>query len=142
MIDYILEKFTDITSKCLERNAKENDCTKRDMQLVFKLSDSEEAEYLICKHYQPLKVLTFLQVLGVKLDFKGYSLFVPNFIKGALNRFCESDKIAKDKVRILLSFDGNDKMVLWLYSGNQYVKQFQLEELFDSQDMMNLKIEQ
>ena len=136
MIDYILEKFTDIASKCLERNAKENGCEKRDMQLVFKLGSSGEAEYLIYKHYQPIKVLSFLEVLGVKLDFKGYSLFVPNFIKGALNRFCEEHKIEKDKVRILLSFDKNNKIVLWLYSSNQYVKQFELEELFDSQDIL------
>jgi hypothetical protein len=136
MIDYILEKFTDITSKCLERNAKENGCTKKDMQLVFKLGSSGEAEYLIYKQYQPIRVLSFLEVLGVKLDFKGYSLFVPNFIKGALNRFCEEHKIATENVRILLSFDEKDRMVLWLYSSNQYVKQFQLEELFDSQDIL------
>jgi hypothetical protein len=136
MIDFILEKFTDITSKCLERNAKEHGSQKTKMQLVFKLGSDEEVEYLIYKEYKPIKVVTFLQVLGVKLDFKGYSLFVPKFIKGALNRFCEEDKISKENVRVVLSFDDKNKLVMWLYDSNKYIKVVELESLFDSADMI------
>ena len=136
MIDFILEKFTEITSKCLERNAKEYGSQKTKMQLVFKLGSDDEVEYLIYKDYQPIKVVSFLQVLGVKLDFKGYSLFVPKFIKGALNRFCEEDKISKANVRVVLSFDDKNKLVMWLYDSNKYIKVVELESLFDSADMI------
>lgn len=137
MIEFITEKFTDITSKCLERNAKEYNAKKQNMQLVFKLNASaDDVEYLIYKDYKPEKVVSFLQVLGVKLDFKGYSLFVPNFIKGALNRFCESETIDKDKVRVILSFDDSNKMQMWLYNNSNFVKSVELDSLFDTQDMM------
>jgi hypothetical protein len=137
MIDFILEKFTEIASNCLERNAKEFNAKKEDMQLVFKLSqDKEEVEYLICKEYKTQKVITFLQVLGVKLDFKGYSLFVPKFIKGALERFCKEDSIDADKVKVLLNFNTNKELIIWVYNGNQYVKQIELESLFDGEDML------
>ena len=136
MVDFILEKFTEISSKCLERNAKECKTQKKNMQLVFKLGADGETEYLIYKDYQPFKVVSFLQVLGVKLDFKGYSLFVPKFIKGALERFCEECDIEKDKARVVLNFNEKDELLMWLYNSNQYVKQVELESLFDSKDIL------
>jgi len=136
MIDFIQEKFTGISSKCLEKNAKEQGAKKTEMQLVFKLGANGEVEYLIYHNYKPVKVLTFMEVLGVKLDFKGYSLFVPNFIKGALNRFCEEEAITTESVRVLLSFDEKDNMNMWLYNASTYIKQVTLESLFDTKDIL------
>jgi len=136
MIDFISEKFTEIVSKCLERNAKEQATAKKNMQLVFKLGESGEAEYLIYKDYKPVKVVTFMEVLGVKLDFKGYSLFVPNFIKGALTRFCEQHSIERNKVRVIVSFDEGNKMVMWLYNNTEFVSQVTLDELIDAKDII------
>ena len=137
MLDFITEKFTDIVSKCLDKKAKELNTTKKNVQLVFKLGGDGEAEYLITKEYTTIKVLTFMEVLGVKIDFKGYSLFVPNFIKGALNRFCESDNIEVSKVSVVTYFNDNKEMVMWLYNGNQYVKQIELESLFNTEDILS-----
>ena len=137
MLDFITEKFTDIVSKCLDKNAKELNTTKKNVQLIFKLGGDGEAEYLITKEYTTIKVLTFMEVLGVKIDFKGYSLFVPNFIKGALNRFCESDNIEVSKVSVVTYFNDNKEMVMWLYNGNQYVKQIELESLFNTEDILS-----
>jgi hypothetical protein len=136
MIDFILEKFTDITLKCLERNSKSFGVEQKDVQLVFKFNNSEDVEYLIMNNYKPQKVLTFLEVLGVKLDFKGYSLFVPKFINGALNRFCVEHKIEKNKVSVLLVLNKKNKLIIWLYNANQPIKQVELESLFDSEDML------
>lgn len=136
MIDFISEKFSDIASKCLERNAKEYGAKKQDMQLVFKLGTDGETEYLIYKEFKPVKVVTFMQVLGVKLDFKGYSLFVPKFIKGALNRFCEESDIDKQNVRVILNFDEKNTMLMWLYNGSNFVKGVTLESLFDTTDIL------
>ncbi len=136
MIDFISEKFTEISSKCLDRYAKEYNAKKINMQLVFKLNKDSDAEYLIYKDYQPQKNISFMEVLGVKLDFKGYSLFVPKFIKGALERFCEEYNIDKDKVRVVLNFNADNDLLLFLYNSNEFVKQVELESLFDGKDMI------
>jgi len=70
------------------------------------------------------------------LDFKGYSLFVPKFIKGALERFCEEENIDKDKVRVVLNFNADNDLLLFLYNNNEFVKQVELESLFDGKDMI------
>jgi hypothetical protein len=137
MIDFISDKFTEIASKCLEKKGKEQGALKKDMQLVFKLSESEDGiDYLIYKNFKPIEVLTFLQVLGVKIDFKGYSIFVPKFIKGALNRFCESDNIERQNVRVILTFDERNEMIIWVYNSNQFVKQVAFESLFNGEDIL------
>jgi hypothetical protein len=136
MIDFILEKFTDITSKCLERNAKDLGVPKHNLQLVFKLGEDGEAEYLIYNDFKPHKPLSFMEVLGVKIDFKGYSLFVPNFIKGALNRFCESDNITIQNVRVVLWFNNSNDMEMYLYDGGKYIKHIELEDLFNTEDIL------
>lgn len=136
MLDVILEKFSDITKKCLDKHSKEFGVAKQDVQLVFKLDASDDVQYLMKKNFKTEKVLTFLQVLGVKLDFKGYSLFVPKFIKGALERLAKENSIDLDKVFVLLRYNKKDQLVLWLYNYGNPVRQIELTSLFDSSDIM------
>ena len=137
MIEMIKEKFSEISSKCTKKYAKENGVNQKEMQLVFKLSsDGEEAEYLIYKTYRPLKELTFLEVLCVPIDLKGYSLFVPNFIKGALIRFSEENDIDKKNVRVMIVFDEKGQLFMFLYDGSKFIKQVELESLFDVRDLV------
>lgn len=134
MIDVIQTKFEEIVSKCLEKNAKKENVSKKDMQLIFKLGADGKSEYILYKNYQPLRVLDFLDVLCVPFDFKGYSAYVPDFITGALLRFCEENSIPQDKVRVVTTFQDN-KFYLWLYNHTDFVKQINLESLFDIQDV-------
>jgi len=136
MLDVILEKFSDITKKCLDKHSKEFGVEKQDVQLVFKLDASDDVQYLMKKNFKTEKVLTFLQVLGVKLDFKGYSLFVPKFIKGALERLAKENSIDLDKVFVLLRYNKKEQLVLWLYNYITPVKQIELTSLFDSSDLI------
>ena len=138
MIDAIQKQFTEITSKCLDRYAKEYNTQKKNMQLVFKLGTNSEPEYLIYKDYQPQKVISFLEVLGVRFDIRGFSLFVPNFIKGALNRFCESETIERGNVRTVLTFDDKLNLLIWLYDNTRFVKQVELESLFQTEDILDI----
>jgi hypothetical protein len=139
MIDIISNKFNSIASECIIRNAKEFEVKKEQVQLVFKLGVDGNSEYLIYKDFKPNKVLTFLQVLNVRLDMKGYSLFVPSFIKGALNRFCDENNISKHNVRVMIMTNEKGSLNMWLYNDSQYVKQVLLESLFDASDMVSME---
>jgi hypothetical protein len=140
MIDFIQSKFNELASKCIERNAKEYNTPTKDIQLVFKLGNDGETEYLIFKEYNPTKVLSFMEVLGVKIDFKGYSLFVPNFIKGSLNKFCDEEKILTRNVKVLLMLNEKKELIMFLYNSNTYIKRVELESLFDSESILKQQI--
>jgi hypothetical protein len=135
MIDIILEKFTEISKKCLDKQSKELGVDKKNVQLIFKLNLKDEVEYLITENCKPKKVLTFLEVLGVRIDFKGYSLFVPKFIHGALHRFCK-EGIQPDKVSVMLFCGNSDKLIMWVYNGSTPVKQITLQSLFNEEDVI------
>lgn len=135
MVEIILGKFTDITLKCIERNAEAFSVDKKDVRLVFRLNKDEEVEYWITKFYKPQKKLSFLEVLGVKLDFKGYSLFVPKFIQGALNRFCVEDNIERKNIYVVLS-NVDDKLIMGLQDERKEVRKINLKSLFNADDMI------
>jgi hypothetical protein len=140
MIDLIKTQFKSITNKCLERYGSEFESPKDKMQLVFRFANVDqserELEYVICKEYNIVKEITFLQVLGVKLDFSGKSLYVPSFIKGALIRLSEENNINPKVVRVMLSVDKDGNLTLWLYNDKQYIKQFELDSLFNTEDIL------
>lgn len=140
MIDLIKTQFKSITNKCLERYGSEFESAKDKMQLVFRFANGDrsdrELEYVICKEYNIVKEITFLQVLGVKLDFSGKSLYVPSFIKGALIRLSEENNINPKVVRVMLSVDKDANLTLWLYNDKQYIKQFELDSLFNTEDIL------
>lgn len=138
MIDFIQNQFTNIISKCLDKQAKENSVPKDRVALVFKLDDRNEVNYLIYKNYSLHKVMSFLEVLGVKIDLKGYSLFVPAFIKGALNRFSEQESIPKSDVNVMTFFESNSKMILAMYNKNVFVKYVEFESLFNEKDIAEI----
>jgi hypothetical protein len=137
MIGMIKEKFSEIATKCTTRYAKEEATMREKIQLVFKLSESgSEAEYLIYKDYKPLKKITFIQVLGVKIDMMGYSLYVPKFIRGSLVRFCETFDIEKKDIRVVLSIQENEDVFMYLYNGGKFIREVELESLFNPEDVV------
>jgi hypothetical protein len=138
MVDFINEQFTSIVKKCLEKNSKELKVPTQNLSLVFKLDNDGEVEYRIYKNYAFEKVLTFMQVLGVKIDLKGYSLFVPNFIEGSLNRISEQENIPKSDINIIVFFHEGKDMRMMVYNKTIFVKYITLESLFDSKDMPEL----
>jgi hypothetical protein len=135
MIGAIKEKFTEIVTKCTTRYANEEATMREKIQLVFKLGN-DEAEYLIYKDYAPLKKITFMQVLGKKIDIMGYSLYVPKFIKGALEKFCGEYDIHKINVRVVIVIQENEDLFMYLYNGSKFIKALELESLFDPQSIV------
>jgi hypothetical protein len=135
MLDIIKDKFTNIATKCATRYAKEEGTMREKIQLVFKLSgDGSEVEYVLYKDYKPLKKITFMQVLGVKIDLMGYSLYVPKFIRGSLVRFCETYTIEPKNVRVMLSIQENEDVFMYLYNGGEFLREVELESLFNPED--------
>ena len=135
MVEFISDKFNEIVKKCLENNAVNFKVDKTEVQLILKFDSDDELQYLISKMYKAQKSISFKEVLGVKLDLKGYSLFVPKFIKGALNRFSEEYKIETSNISVMIFMGNNNNLNLWLYDDVSPIKEIKLASLFDTDDM-------
>jgi hypothetical protein len=124
--------------KCCERYSKEKGLNVESVQLVLGLNE-EGNTYTMCESYVKKESYDIMQVLGVTIDFLGYSRLAPPFIVKSLIRFSEQHKIELDKVLVMCVPTKNEKgkndILLFLYNGNDYVETITFSDLFSELDV-------
>ncbi len=130
MIDFISNEFKKISTKALDRFANELKVDRKDIQVLLKLDKNGDAAYDLMQGYKKVRELTFMNILGVKIDFKGYSLIAPDFIAKSLTQFSSDLEISNSAVSVMIVAKGNEDIAMWLYNGGAAVKKIEIEELF------------
>jgi hypothetical protein len=137
MIDFIQSETKKMMYKCCERYAKEKGLSVESIQLILGLDENGNT-YTLCENYVRKENYDIMQVLGVKIDFLGYSKLAPPFILKSLIRFSEEHKIALDKVLVMCVPTKNEKgkndILLFIYNGNDYVETINFDDLFREED--------
>lgn len=137
MIDFIQAESKKMIYKCCERYSKEKGLLVEDVQLILGLN-AEGNTYTICEKYKRKENYDIMQVLGVKLDFLGYSKLAPPFILKSLIRFAQDYKIPLEKVFVMCVPTKNEKgkndILLFLYNDNDYVETINFDDLFREED--------
>ncbi len=149
MIDLIQSEFRKIVIKCINRYAKDNTLSPDNVQLMLG-SKEDENTYQIMVDYAKIEDYSIMQVLGVRVDFLGYSKIAPPFILKSLVRFAKrlnkDEKKAMDRAKIDvevmcvkdLNERGKEIINLFLYKGGQYVETIEFEDLFNAEDMLEM----
>lgn len=140
MIDLIQSEFRKIVINCINRYAKDNSLSTDNVQLMLGLNKTGNL-YHILENYAKKKDLSIMEVLGVRVDFLGYSKLAPPFIAKSLIRFADrlktSDEIELD-VEVMCVKDKNEKgkdiINLFLYKSGKYVETIEFEDLFNEED--------
>jgi len=146
MIDFIQNESKKIIFNCLERESKKRQISLKKLILCFSLNEEGVVQYdlLLNKEnngknfIEKLANYTINEVLGVRIDFKGYGLIAPPFIQKALLRFSREKQIQYDKLNVFCFgiYDKNAKpdVALFLYEGFNYKDSIQLTDLFNEND--------
>lgn len=129
MKDFIVNEFGKVISKACERFGKENNLDRMNMQIVFRMNEENELDYVVLKEYKEWKEVEFNEILGVKIDFKGYGIFVPKFIKDLLISFSESLDKQVQSLSIMSLVNNNGEVINCLYNKNTFVQQIDLQEI-------------
>jgi hypothetical protein len=134
MIDTIMAKFSEKVFNACERHAGKLGLNIKDVQLVLSLTPEQEVKYALYQHYAHPEVVTFNQVLGVKMDFKGYGFIVPPFIKDKLLEFAAVHKVGPEKVSAMLLPADIEKreIITWLYIDGTAIEQIILQDLIET----------
>ena len=137
MIDLIAGKTKKIMYDCIERYAKKEKVDISEIQLVLGLNEGGNT-YSICHQYKPIKSLDIMEVLGVRIDFLGYSQLAPPFILKSLVRFAEVYKFSVENSKVMCVPTTNEKnkpdVLLYLYNNNDYVETITFSDLFREED--------
>ena len=138
MIEFIQNQTKKIMLNCCKNYAKEQKMNVEDVQLVLGL-DEEGNTYTICENYVAKKHLDIMEVLGVRIDFKGYSKIAPPFIAKSILRFSDSKDLPIENTKILClplyDEDNNIDMMLFLYNNMEYVETISFQDLFREEDI-------
>jgi hypothetical protein len=127
MIDFISAEFTKICKKAIEKFSDDLQTPKEDVAITFNLKNGE-VYYNLLKDFKVYKEVTFMEILGVRIDFKGYSMLVPPFIQKSLLGFCEEFKIEESKVNVMALLV-QENICLVLFNDTEQIKQIRLDDL-------------
>ena len=137
MIDFIQSETKNMMYKCCERYAKNKGLSVESVQLILGLDENGNT-YTICEDYVRKENYDIMQVLGVKIDFLGYSQLAPPFILKSLVRFSKELDIPLDQVLIMCiptkNERGKNDILLFIYNGNKYVETINFDDLFREED--------
>ena len=137
MIDFIQSETKKIMYNCIKKYAEREKKEISSVQLVLGLDENGNT-YTLCEEYQPKKELDILGVLGVRIDFLGYSRLAPPFILKSLVRFSEEFDFPLENSKVMCIPSENDKgkpdVLLFVYNKNAYVEEITFADLFREED--------
>jgi len=137
MIDFIQSETKKLMYNCIKRYAEKEKKSIDDVQLVLGIDESGNT-YTVCEKYEPKVHMDFMGVLGVRIDFLGYSRIAPPFILKSLIRFSEKYKFPLENSKVMCVPSTNEKgkpdILLFVYNGNTYVETITFNELFREED--------
>jgi len=139
MQDFITNETKKIFSKAIKRYAKNDGIEEENVSILLHLFDEGEVDengdlvrhvgYKICHNYMPVKSVSIMEILGVKIDLKMYSVFVPPQLKNILENF-EAETGSKDiEVGVYLDREDSDEVNYFLFNNGKKVKNFKLEQV-------------
>jgi hypothetical protein len=131
MEEFIISETTKIFSKAINRFSKNDKQEPLNTSLILSLSEDEEkkVEYQICFEHQPVRKCSIMEVLGVKIDLKGYSLLVPPQIKKIIENFITELGSESVEVSVYLDREDENQVMYFLYKDGQLVKRFELQDV-------------
>lgn len=137
MIDFIQSETKKIMYNCIKKYAEKEKKDISDVQLVLGLDENGNT-YTLCEQYQPKQELDILGVLGVRIDFLGYSRLAPPFILKSLIRFSEGYNYPLENSKVMCIPTTNEKgkpdVLLFVYNNNAYVDSITFADLFREED--------
>lgn len=137
MIDFIQSETKKMMYKCCEKYSKEKGLNVEKVQLILGLDENGNT-YTMCEDYVRKENYDIMQVLGVKIDFLGYSKLAPPFILKSLVRFSKEFNIPLDQIMVMCVPTKNEKgkndILLFVYNGDKYVETINFDDLFREED--------
>jgi hypothetical protein len=132
MQEFIISETTKIFSKAIHKFGQKDNVSPENVSIILYLKgegEDREVGYKICHDFIPVKEVTIMDVLGVKFDFKGYSLLVPPQIKKIIENFELDFQSQSIEVCVFLHRQEDDEVIYFLYNSGQLVRGFELQDV-------------
>lgn len=126
-MSFIVSQSKGIMSRAIDRYAKQKDVTPEKVQLLLNMKDAGVG-YFLMQNFRIEQELSIMDVLGVKVDFKGYSMIAPPFIRQALERMTDQYKVTAADLSVIITKRPDVKM--YAYNAKSIIGEVTFEYLF------------
>lgn len=152
MEDFIISETGKIFSKAIKRYAKRDGLSDERVSILLGLYDEGEIDertgelvrivrYDVCHDHTPAERVTIMDVLGVKIDLRMYSVIVPPQIKNILEGFEKRFGSRDVEVMVYLNReqfhqepqDEDDEVAYFAFKSGRVVTKFKLEQVLNLQ---------
>lgn len=134
MLDFIVGQFKSSMIKRIKKTAKQNGWEEKDVYVFLALDEQGENSYFMCHKGVPKMKVDFMYMIDAKVDFMQKGQIVPPFIKNALVRLSETDKIDPKQVGVMIVKKDDSTIRMCLYSGFTFVRDVTTEEIFQTEE--------
>lgn len=135
MQEFIVSETTKIFKKAIKNYSKKDRVEENMVSILLSLNEQGNVRYRICHHFVPVKEVTIMDILGVKIDLKGYSFLVPPQIEKILEGFEKETGSKNVEAGVYLNpeydeYDENSQEIKYfLFKDGKKVREFQLEQV-------------
>lgn len=132
MEEFIINETNKIFTKAINNFSKADKIEKEEVSiLMFLKGEGEEREvgFKVCHHHLPAREVTMMNILGVRIDLKGYSILVPPQIKKIIEDFEKSIGSNKIEISVYLNREEEDEVRYFLYNDGTLLKEVKLQDV-------------
>ena len=124
-----------IMSKGIKNFATLNHKGIKDVQVLISTDDEKSCtpKYELLLNHKPIKVITFNEILNVKIDFLGREMIATPFIANTIRRLAREIECEFTEINVLIYADTNDEnnVLMYCFKGTEPVKPITFEYLFE-----------
>jgi len=131
----IVAEFSKTVTKAITTFAQSEKTTTDKIQLSLGLAGDYTPKFHLYKEYQPVRALTILEVLCVKIDFHGKGDMINAFLPKVLISIIEAKGLTVDRMRIMCIL-ASGKVVLYIMDGSTNLGRANLEDYINEADFM------
>ena len=138
MVQLIQGQTKKIMYDCCKKYADRISQPIENIQLILSVKESNSEVkncYTICENYSPKVEYDILQVLNVRIDFRGYSLLAPPFIRKAISRFAEKYGVTPFNLKVMCIAEADKNVNLYLYDEFTFLEEIDFQQLFSEEDI-------
>jgi hypothetical protein len=124
----IFQKTQKIMNTGIAKYSRINEVTEEQTQILVKAEGDEKVNYTICKEWKPLEVVSFKQIMDVRVDILGFEMLASPFLRKSVDMY--SKYYESDDVNLFI-FKKDSKLGIAVYEKNNFKEILTLEKQFE-----------
>jgi len=122
-----------IMLNAIKNFSKKDELEQNEVQFLISTKDKKSCtpNYLYMKKHIPDRIVSFNDILGVKLDFLGREMIASPFIANTIRRLSREQQIEPLEVNVLIYSTGGDNVSLYFFANKEPIKKLTFDYIFE-----------